>query len=297
MCVEWILEADREKSNQREMSTEEHDNKRAKNVQQSQTMLLTGAADGCLHCVDCNGRVLAICEVLTDSDDSNISSGVGDQGAKKKQCPLPQLKSLTLTQCSQVPSSTSSTSNLIFCGFSDGSIHIVSLIRASVQIATASASANSQPCTPSIVPLKHDVENCHSEWGGGGGNGIEIGVVQRSGMIMRELIHMRVVIVVPCFSFNPRYSAITAISWLAPVIDRPQSRYAETSSDTTILKDTTIESETGASQAEIVDLVLASPMNQMGILISGDEEGCLRLFRLTFAPPVALAFTSSQGSL
>lgn len=251
-------------------------------------MLLTGATDGCLHCVDCNGRVLAICEVLSNIEGSRGDSdtGGGDLGPKRHLNQSIQLKSLALTQSSECSSSSSS---LVFCGFSDGSIHIISLTRRTVVISTATA-ASCQSGVSSIASHKQDNDSS-SVKGVGRNGGVEMEETEREGITLRELTQMKVVMIIPGSSFNLRSSPIIAISWLAPLRKQAPSHDAEIASFNSISK--ALLAVNGSSQPQIyADTSSQAPsVIEMGTLISGDEEGCLRCFGLTFIPCVHPAST------
>ena len=256
-------------------------------------LLLTGATDGCLHCVDCNGRVLAICEVLSNIDVSRggHSAGDGDLGSKRHLNQSLQLKSLANTQSSETPSSSTS---LVFCGFSDGSIHIISLTRRSVVISTTTTVSN-QSGVSSIAPHKPD-NNCSSARGVDRNGVAEMEGTEREGITFRELTEMKVVMIIPRSTLNLRSSAITAISWLAPVKKLIPTQNAEVATLNSKGKAPLVVNGISQPQIDANASTQAPSVIEMGTLISGDEEGCLRCFELTFIPCVPTASIHQPSS-
>ena len=256
-------------------------------------MLLTGAADGCLHCVDCNGRVLAICEVLSNIDGSRggHSTVDWDLGSKRHVNQSLQLKSLANTQSSETPSSSTS---LVFCGFSDGSIHIISLTRKSVVISTTTA-VSYHSGVSSIAPREQD-NNCSSARGVDRNGVAEIEGAEGEGITFRELTEMKVVMIIPGSTLNLRSSAITAISWLAPVKKLTPTQNTEVASLNGKGKAPLVVNGSSLPQIDADASTQAPSVIEMGTLISGDEEGCLRCFELTFIPCVPTASIHQPSS-
>jgi hypothetical protein len=206
-------------------------------------VLLSGASDGTLHCVDCYGRVLAVCEVQgcvnscgrnsTDSPKKSFSKQQDDERIGTHSIKHPEMRVMTLT----TSSSAISSSCLIFCGFSDGSIHVASLSRTNVHIT---------PFTPQPNNPK-SISSCKLD---------ELDIAVLSGVkyriadpqeIVREVIEMRVITVIPIIASSSPQLSITALCWL-----------------TNSISDRAIQKKT-----ERVD----------GTLISGYEGGIIRLHR------------------
>ena len=293
MCVEWLPPSYTEVgSSSREMGSSEigssvagssvegyseacgreethQRNEETNNIRRHQLILLTGASDGCLHCVDCDGKVNAICEVLGHEDVLSYEKESNNANDKYHNSPPNQLKSIAVIRSTYSPSSQSSSS-LIFCGFSDGAIHVVSLVRTNVHISTTSNPTSTKG----------------RGWGQGQGQGerqgqgrnfsavattdsSDINDNKKEG-ILRDVIQMRVLMVVtdPRFSSNIRLCGVTSLSWL--VLNNLSDSYSHSASHT----DRRTDLSDNTSRNEIENKV------ENGILISGDEEGSLRLFKL-----------------
>ena len=162
MCVNWLDSA--RSSDQNSACEREHP-----------LVLITGAVDGALHCVDPTGRVLAICEILGHED-------ARDESASSRP-------RLTVMARGRPDSSPKCSNDVIYCGLSDGSVHIVLVSRKSVQV----PNSNINPA---------DTQQHKMDTSGAGQ--IPSGA--------RDSIQITVTMVVP--SPVPRCMALTAIEWI-----------------------------------------------------------------------------------
>jgi hypothetical protein len=216
-------------------------------------VLLTGAVDGALHCVDSSGRVLAICEIL-GSGGSRSSSDASDESRLHPALVKPRLTVMSLSHSSDTTSrrqgqGVEPSIVLVFCGFSDGSIHIVSLVRSCVRIETCSkqqrpsSRASDVDASSESRRIEKDTDFGDSE--------------------TREVIQMSVVLIMDAPVVAPSLPIpITALCWIkgtsAEKMLRPAHSKANTPPDT-------------------------------GTLVSGDEEGRLKIFRISIARSQAAA--------
>ena len=165
MCVSW-LDSVRSSGSSGKNSDREQDHP---------LVLITGAADGVLHCVDPTGKVLAICEILGHED----MRGEGSSTRPR----------LTVMARGRPDSSVRCSSDIIYCGFSDGSVHIVLISRKCVHV-------------PSSNIQSTDTQQQKVDASGIGRN--------PSGT--RDSIQITVTMVVP--SPVPRCMALTSINWI-----------------------------------------------------------------------------------
>ena len=162
MCVNWLDSA--RSSGQSSDCEHEHP-----------LVLITGAVDGALHCVDPTGRVLAICEILGHEDVRGEGASSGPR--------------LTVMARGRPDSVRRCSNDVIYCGLSDGSVHIVLVTRRSVQV-------------PISNILSTDMQQQKMDTRGTG----------RSPIGTRDSILITVTMVVP--SPVPRCMALTAIDWI-----------------------------------------------------------------------------------
>jgi hypothetical protein len=216
-------------------------------------VLLTGAVDGALHCVDSSGRVLAICEIL-GTGGSRSSSDASDESRLHPAQVKPRLIVMSLSHSSDTSSrgqgqGVEPSIILVFCGFSDGSIHIVSLVRTCVRIETCSKQQQQQP-----QPIRASDVNARSD------KKIDSDV---RGSGTREVIQMSVVLIIDAPAVPPSLPIpITALCWIKGTSAEKILRPAHSKPD--------------------------SPPDK-GTLVSGDEEGRLKIFRISIARSQAAA--------
>ena len=206
-------------------------------------VLLTGAADGCLHCVDHAGRVLSICEVMGNEE----VRGGSDIGTETSESCKSRLSALAVGHGSDYTS--------IFCGFSDGSVHVVSVARSYVRIA---------PCTT------------NSSSGGNSKESVGTSAIDRG---EHEVIQMTVVLVIPPpYMSIPSNIDVTAICWVVPALRTTSSTARSEKASST----SAIDGGIRASRAkETGNAIPAAALPETGILVCGDSDGCIQLFRVT----------------
>lgn len=217
-------------------------------------MLLTGAVDGALHCADSAGRVLAICEVLGTAG-SRSSSDASDESRLHSAQSKPRLTVMSLSHSLDASSSGQAqklvpSTVLIFCGFSDGSIHVISLVRTYVPIETCSKQQHTQSMRGPDVDAssgsrRPEKDPSLGEWD------------------TREVIQMSSVLVIDALVAPPGLPlSVTALCWIRGAsverTHRPHRNKTDALSDT-------------------------------GTLVSGDEEGRLKIFTISIARSLAAA--------
>lgn len=200
-------------------------------------VLLTGAADGCVHCVDRAGRVLSICEVMGNEE----IRGGSDIGVEANQSYRARLTALA------VGHSTGTTT--VFCGFSDGSVHVISVARSYVRIApctTNSSGSNKEESVGSYAMDRGEHE-----------------VIQLTVVLVMAPPHMSV----------PSNIAVTAICWVAPALRTTSAtaRAAKANSTGTTSEGRMVQRANESGYA----------LSETGSLVCGDSDGCIRLFRVT----------------
>lgn len=242
--MEWLPARERERESSARKGSSDGGNTKGDIKQQLRHLvLLTGAVDGALHCVDSAGRVLAICEIL-GAGGSRSSSDASDES----RLPLSQVKPrLTVMSLSHSFDTTGQGVEpsivLVFCGFSDGSIHIVSLVRTYVRIETSSKQQQRpQSIRASDVDASCDNRRIEKDFDAGESE-------------TREVIQMSVLLVIDAPVVPPSLPVpVTALCWIKGTspdkILRPAQSKADTPPDT-------------------------------GTLVSGDEEGRLNIFRIS----------------
>ena len=246
VCVEWLPDRERELTARKGDSDGGHAKGDIK-LQLRHLVLLTGAVDGALHCVDSAGRVLAICEIL-GAGGSRSSSDASDESYPHPAQVKPRLTAMSLSHSSDSSGQGNGVEPsivLVFCGFSDGSIHIISLVRTYVRIETCSKQQHHpQSGRASDVDASNGSRRAEKY--------SDLGESET-----REVIQMSVVLIIDAPVVPPSLPiAITALCWIkgssAEKILKPAHSKADTPPDT-------------------------------GTLVSGDEEGHLKIYRISIA--------------
>lgn len=251
--MEWLPAREREREKERESSAREggSDGGNAKcdiKQQLRHLVLLTGAVDGALHCVDSAGRVLAICEIL-GAGGSRSSSDASDESRLHSAQVKPRLTVMSLSHSFDTKGQGQGVEPsivLVFCGFSDGSIHVVSLVRTYVRIETCSKQQQQRPQASRTSDVDASSDNRRIE------KDLDVGESET-----REVIQMSVLLIIDPPVAPPGLPVpVTALCWVkgtsADKILRPAQSRADTPSHT-------------------------------GTLVSGDEEGRLYIFRISIA--------------